>query len=176
MVRPTKSQDYFVHRLADLILVADAMRESGELQNAVAKGGISLQMPDGMCVDVDNVDEIAIWIGRTLFGDLDGQQLKPEHRPQILRQIADALERKSGRKRKSGKADELVKMRMAWLTAKAEQSGLYRGDDPTFPKGCSCLPISKPDGLWIGEHSKVPASMFVLKEKVKKSDDKIKFL
>lgn len=58
--------------------------------------------------------------------------LKPEVRPQILRQIADALEGKSARKRKSGKWDDVAKIREAWRRAKAKLKGLYRGDNPTF--------------------------------------------
>src|SRR5262249_22608082 len=61
-----------------------------------------------------------------------GGRLKPKYRPQILRQIADALEQKTATRRKSGKVDDMAKILTAWRIAKAAQKGLYRGDAPTF--------------------------------------------
>ena len=55
-----------------------------------------------------------------------------------MRQIADALEGKSAKKRKSGKGalanpiDEIEKTRKAWRKAKANLKGLYKGDNPTL--------------------------------------------
>lgn len=134
MARPPKSQDYFVHRIAELIQMADGIHENEEVRNALARGRITFAMADGGRVNIDTLDEIAVEIGRVICGDVGGSHLKPKYRPQILRQLADALERKSGRKRKSRKADDIAKIRTAWRTAKAAQKGLFRGDDPTFRK------------------------------------------
>jgi len=130
--RPPKSQDYFVHRIAELIQMADGIHENREVRNAMARGGITFVMADGSRVNIDTLDDIAVWIGRVICGDVGGSHLRPKYRAQLLRQVADALERKSSRKRKSGKADDIAKIRTAWLTAKAAQKGLYRGDDPMF--------------------------------------------
>jgi hypothetical protein len=130
--RPRKIDDYVVHRIAELIQMADGIHENKEVRKAMARGGITFHMADGSRTNIDTVDEIAVWVGRIICGDVGGSHLKPEYRPQILRQLADALERKSARKRKSGKADDVAKIRTAWLKAKAKQKGLYRGEDPTF--------------------------------------------
>ena len=132
MARPPKSQDHFVHRIAELIQMADGMQESAKVRDAMARGGISFIMADGSEIKINALDEIAVAVGRILCGDVGGSHLRANYRPQILRQIADALERKSARKRKSGKADDIAKIRTAWRTAKASQKGLYRGDNPTF--------------------------------------------
>jgi len=130
--RPRKIQDDLVHRITEFIQMADGINENEEVQNAMAHGGIRLIMADGSRVDIDTLDEIAREVGRFICGDLGGVHLDPKYRPQILRQIADALERKSARKRKSGKSDDIAKIRAAWRKAKAALTGLYRGDNPTF--------------------------------------------
>jgi hypothetical protein len=132
MARPPKFQDYVVHRIAELIQMADGIHENEEARNAMARGRITFVTADESRVNIDRPDEIAQEVGRFICGDVGGKHLKPKYRPQILRQIADALERKSARKRKSGKADEIAKIRAAWRKAKAELKGLYRGDNPTF--------------------------------------------
>jgi hypothetical protein len=132
MARPPKSQDYFVHRIAELLQMADEMHENEEVRNAMAQGGITLVMADGSRVEINTVDEIAVAVGRIICGDVGDSHLRRNYRAQLLRQLADALERKSAKKRKSGKADDIAKIRTAWRTAKAAQKGLYRGDDPTF--------------------------------------------
>jgi hypothetical protein len=132
MARPPKSQDYVVHRIAELIEIADAMQEDEEVRNAMSRGRITFVMADGKCVDINGLDEIAAWVGRLICGDVGGVHLDAKYRPQLLRQIADALERKSGKKRKSGKVDDIAKIRVSWLKAKAEQKGLFRGENPTF--------------------------------------------
>jgi hypothetical protein len=132
MARPRKSQDYAVHRIAELIKTADGIHENPEAQKAISRGGITLVMADGKEVDVRTVDEIAVAVGRFICGDVGKSHLKPEYRPQILRQVADALEGKLARKRKSGKADDDASIRAAWREAKADLKGLYKDDNPTF--------------------------------------------
>jgi hypothetical protein len=132
MARPPKSQDWAVHRFAELIQLADGIHENEEVRKAIASGGLVFVMADERRLIIRTLDEIALLVGRFICGDLGGHHLKPKYRPQILRQIADALERKSARKRKSGKADDIGKIRSAWCTAEVAQKGLFRGDDPTF--------------------------------------------
>ncbi len=130
--RPPKIQDHLVHRIVELIQMADGILENEKVQNAMARGGIRLIMADGTHVDIDRLDEIALGVGRFICGGLGGVHLQPKYRPQLLRQIADALEGKSARKRKSGKSDDIAKIQAAWRKAKAALTGLYRGENPTF--------------------------------------------
>jgi hypothetical protein len=132
MARPPKYQDHFVHRMAELIQMADGIHENEEVRNAMARGGITFVMADGSRVNIDTLDDIAVEVGRVICGDVGGVHLKPKYRAQILRQIADALERKFARKRKSGKADDIAKIRAAWRKARAKLKGLYKDDNPTF--------------------------------------------
>jgi hypothetical protein len=113
MARPPKWQDHFVHRVAEFIQLADGFHKNENLRAAFAQGGITLVMADGTRVNLDSLDEIAVQVGRVICGDVGGRHLKPKLRPQVLRQLADALERKSGRKRKSGKVDDIAKIRAA---------------------------------------------------------------
>jgi hypothetical protein len=132
MARPPKSQDYLVHRIAELIQMADGIHEDEEVWNAMAQGRITFVMADGTRINIDTPDDIPVVVGRFICGDLGGFHLDPTYRPQILNQLADVLKGKTSRKRKSGKADDIAKIRTAWQTAKAAQKGLYRDDDPTF--------------------------------------------
>ena len=118
-----------VHRIAELIQTADAIHENEEVRKKVSRGGFTLVIADGRAVNINSVDEIAVAVGRFICGDVGRKHLNPEHRPQVLHQVAEALKRKS---RKSGKADDIAKIRAAWREAKAEQKGLHKGDDPTY--------------------------------------------
>jgi hypothetical protein len=108
--RPPKMDDYFVHRIADLFRYADGLQFS--------------QFKEPVIITDKRL--IPCGIGERLC------DLKPEDRPRILHQVAYALAGKSAKKRKSGKADDIAKIREAWPRAKAKLKGLYRGDNPTF--------------------------------------------
>lgn len=137
MARPLKIDDYVVHRIAEFIHIADAIHDNEEVRSALSRRGIEVVRADGEVLIIDGpietaLDETAQAVGRFICGEVGGKHLKRELRPQILRQLADALERKSARKRKSGKADDIAKIRAAWWKAKTNLKGLYRGDNPTF--------------------------------------------
>jgi hypothetical protein len=115
MARPRKIDDYIVHRIADLFRYADGP--------AISKGDtITLAEHRVLITDDKGIPHA---IGELLC------DLEPEHRPRILHRVADALTGKLARKRKSGKADDIAKIREAWLQAKAKLKGLYKGDNPT---------------------------------------------
>jgi hypothetical protein len=121
MARPHKIDDYLVHRIADLFRYADGLQFS-----QLSKGDVwELTLADKRVLITDAQD-VPRTIGQLLC------DLEPEHRPRILRHVADALKGKLARKRKSGKADDIVKIREAHRRAKAKLKGLYRGDNPTF--------------------------------------------
>jgi len=114
--RPTSGEGYVVHRIAELIRVADAIRDNQKWQ----RDGVTLVMADGRAVNINSLDEIVVGVGRFFC------RLNPEYRPYVLRLLANVLE---------GEApvpDDLAKIRAAWREAKAELKGLYKGDDPTF--------------------------------------------
>ena len=78
MARPPKSQDHVVHRIAELIHMADAMHDNEEVGSAMSRGGITLVMADGHSVNIDTRDEIAVHVGRFIFGDFREKTLKAE--------------------------------------------------------------------------------------------------
>jgi hypothetical protein len=121
MARPRKIDDYIVHRIADLFHYTDGLRWS-ELKQ---RDGWIITLADKRFL-VTFARDVHCAVGEFLC------DLKPKVRPRILRQIADALEGKSARKRKSGKADDIAKIREADRIARAKQRGLYKGDPPTF--------------------------------------------
>ena len=85
MARPPKSQDHFVHRIAELIQMADAMHDNEEVRNAMARGGITLARADGTQVNINTLDEIAVAVDRIICGDVGNSHLRSKYRPQILR-------------------------------------------------------------------------------------------
>ena len=116
MARPRKGQDYVVHRVADLV------RYGKGLPSSQFKQGDSITLAD-KTVRISDLEDVPWAIGKLLCN------LKFEYLPQVLRQVANALERKPVRK---GRPDDIAKIRIACQKAKAELKGLYRGDDPTF--------------------------------------------
>jgi hypothetical protein len=121
MARPPKSEDYVVYRITDLFQYSDGLPWS-----TLRRGDLwELTLADQRVV-IGGERDIHLAIGELLC------KLKPEYRPHVLRQIANALERKPGKLRKSGKFDDIAKIRLSWRKAKIDQKGLYRGDNPTF--------------------------------------------
>jgi hypothetical protein len=133
MPRPKKVDNYVVHRIAELIHIADAIHDNEEVRSAIAQGGIEVEMADGKFLIIDGPIEVAVEgiakaVGRFVCGDVGGQHLKPEVRTYVLRRLINALERKFAKERKTP-PDEIALVRVAWLIAKAK----LKGDDyPTF--------------------------------------------
>src|SRR5436190_1269026 len=126
MARPTKTQDYLVHRIADLFRILDyfddyfggaAGRHPIEERKPPIEDGkqnaIKLRMADGQWVTVNSRDDVVGAVGRLLC------DLKPEVRPQIIGKVADALEGKYGAKRKAA-VDDVAKIWQAYFNAKAK--------------------------------------------------------
>jgi hypothetical protein len=112
--RPQKKDDWFVHRIADLFRYSEQPFWSLPERFHERYPSITSQR------------DIQCFIGKVLC------TLNPKYRGWVLRQLADALEGKSEKKRKSGKADEIEKTRKAWRKAQAKLRGLYKGDNPTW--------------------------------------------
>jgi hypothetical protein len=121
MARPTKHDDWLVHRMAELIRYSN-------LPFSTLPERFRRNYPD-----ITNTRDIQCFVGKILCSEWN-----PEYRSWFFRQVADALAGKSGKKRKSGEAekgehvDELEKTRAAWRKAKAKLTGPYRDDNPTF--------------------------------------------
>lgn len=125
MARPTKHEDNLIHRIADLFKYADVYND-GYVDGEELKQDepVWIHLADKRVL-MNGVQDVH-WAISNLLCDL-----KPEVRPSVLRRVADALEGKSAKKRKSGKADDIAKIREAWRRAKAKLKGLYKGDNPT---------------------------------------------
>jgi hypothetical protein len=86
MGRPRKTQDYLVHRLADLLRYGQ-----GRLLSQFSKGDVwEITVADKRVLIADARD--LFWAIEKLLCEL-----KPEHRPQVLRQLANVLEGKYSR-------------------------------------------------------------------------------
>jgi hypothetical protein len=112
--RPRASEDYLVHRIAELFQYVDGLPFSQLEQGAV------IEMGNGSRFPVTNEKHLSSTIGELLCG------FTPEARPYVLRQIANALEKKRGKSRKTP-PDERARIQRAWREAKAKH-----GDNPTF--------------------------------------------
>jgi hypothetical protein len=105
MARPRKTQDYLVHRLSELFQYANQLPWH-ELKQG---GEFGVMLGTRVCV-VTNVDEIYRGIGELLC------RMKPQYRPQIMRQVTDVLKRKPRR----STPDNVAKIRAAYQDAQAE--------------------------------------------------------
>ena len=60
MARPLKSQDWAVHRFAEVIQMADGIHENEEVRKAIASGGIVFVMADERPLIIHTLDEISL--------------------------------------------------------------------------------------------------------------------
>jgi hypothetical protein len=106
--RPQKTQDYVVHRLANIIHIADALHENKKLREEAELNGIEVFL-GGMNrpLIVRTQDELAWGLGQFIL------RLKKRVRAQVLRHLVKVLEGKSPR-------DKIAKARDAYCSAQAE--------------------------------------------------------
>ena len=111
--RPRNTEQYVVHRLAELFRYADGLPFSR------LKKDVVIEMGDGTDVLVTNKQDLTSAIGELLC------DLKPEARPHLLRQLAK-LEKKRGK----SQPDKIAEILRADKHAQAELRGFVQRDKP----------------------------------------------